>query len=351
MLNQTDICSLRMRRQHLSSSAGTAEYDELYRDTQPGQNVYWNGFGDPPSLAFRADFDDMEYNRRRQRTRQLVKGRFAGGNLGWIVREDMELFACLYRKPLDRLSDKQRALYTLIEREGPLNIQQMKEVTGMLFKEITPGLHRLQEAFLLYEDQYDGEWDRCWYRFSESFPAVDLTRYSRVEALKILLLRYARRLVHVTLDMAKNFYRVPAKELKLAAEELCAEGELTPWEDGYLLTEDRALLEKEDFSLCQSVYVLHRNDILVKSFEPLLKTVWPNPDKAADNLYYILVDGDFHGVVKGHFKNGPYLLEDVRLDLPDDVIFRRRDEVIEAVYRVNDRELSPLPRFMGEKLA
>ena len=41
----------------------------------------------------------------------------------------------------------------------------------------------------------------------------------------------------------------------------------------------------------------------------------------------------------------------VRLDLPDDVIFRRRDEVIEAVYRVNDRELSPLPRFMGEKLA
>lgn len=36
----------------------------------------------------------------------------------------------------------------------------MNEETGMLVKEITPVLHRLQEAFLIYEDQYDGEWDR-----------------------------------------------------------------------------------------------------------------------------------------------------------------------------------------------
>ena len=40
----------------------------------------------------------------------------------------------------------------------------------MLVKEITPVLHRLQEAFLVYEDQYDGEWDRSWYRFEEMFP-------------------------------------------------------------------------------------------------------------------------------------------------------------------------------------
>lgn len=43
----------------------------------------------------------------------------------------------------------------------------------MLVKEITPVLHRLQEAFLVYEDQYDGEWDRSWYRFEEMFPETN----------------------------------------------------------------------------------------------------------------------------------------------------------------------------------
>ena len=38
-----------MKRQHLTKKASREEYDRLYRDMQPGLNVYWNGFGDPPS--------------------------------------------------------------------------------------------------------------------------------------------------------------------------------------------------------------------------------------------------------------------------------------------------------------
>ena len=64
-----NILSLRMERQHLSRKADESEYIQLYRDMQPGQNVYWNGFGDPPSLSFRAAFNDLEFNRRRQAER------------------------------------------------------------------------------------------------------------------------------------------------------------------------------------------------------------------------------------------------------------------------------------------
>ena len=99
------IISMRMERQGFINKANEDEYIELYRDTQPGQNVYWNGFGQPPTLTFRSDFDDIEFNRNRQLNRELVKGRFAGGNLGWIVPEDIELFAALYRKPLTRLTE------------------------------------------------------------------------------------------------------------------------------------------------------------------------------------------------------------------------------------------------------
>ena len=55
-LSYKNIIALRMERQHLTKKASEAEYNALYRDTQPGQNVYWNGFGDPPSLTYRADF-------------------------------------------------------------------------------------------------------------------------------------------------------------------------------------------------------------------------------------------------------------------------------------------------------
>lgn len=210
------IYGLRMERQFLSRQANEAEYLAFYRDTQPGQNVYWCGFGNPPCHVFRASFDDMELNRRRQEERILVKGRFQGGTLGWVEAADLELFACLSRKSPAVLHPMDAALLELIEREGPMNIQLMKELSGLLVKQITPALHRLQEAFLIYEDQYDGAWDREWYKFAEMFPDVDLNRYTRQEALKLVLPRFAYRSVFLTAEMAKTFYRLPKKEITAA---------------------------------------------------------------------------------------------------------------------------------------
>lgn len=113
-----NVIALRMQRQFLDRPADVSEYEQLYRDIQPGKNVYWAGFGNPPSITFRAGFDDIEFNRRRQFERVLVKGRFQGGNLGWVVAEDMELFGCLYRKPINRFSQNQSDLLELIRRQG-----------------------------------------------------------------------------------------------------------------------------------------------------------------------------------------------------------------------------------------
>ena len=62
MFDKNNITALRMERQHLTRKANKTEYIDFYRDLQPGQNVYWNGFGDPPSLTYRADFNDIELN-------------------------------------------------------------------------------------------------------------------------------------------------------------------------------------------------------------------------------------------------------------------------------------------------
>lgn len=348
MIDLHCITALRMDRQFLSHRAKKEEYTTLYRDLQPGQNVYWNGFGDPPSLSFRAAFDDMEFNRQRQSTRQLIKGRFAGGNLGWIAAEDLELFAALYSKPLDHPAQAQQVLLDLIEREGPLNIQQMKEVTGMLVKEITPVLHRLQEAFLIYEDQYDGQWDRGWYRFGEMFPDINMSRYSRQEALKILLQRFAYRSVLFDVDMARAFYKLPKKDIKTAMEELIREGIFIEIEDGYLLKTDLAVLQAYTDITPRFVLALHRNDFLVKSNEHWLKERFKH--LVYDTLQYLLIDGEFRGASVGHFKNGPYVLEDIIFDLPEVEITTRKDEILEAVYAVNFGQKNPMKRYNGEDL-
>lgn len=332
-MNENKIVSLRMERQHLTYKADESKYIPLYRDLQPGQNVYWNGFGDPPSLTFRANFDDIEFNRLRQSDRSLLKGRFAGGNLGWIMKDDFELFACLFCKPLDKPAEKQLVIKELIEREGPLNIQQIKETTGMLVKEITPVLHRLQEAFLIYEDQYDGEWDRGWYKFSEMFPDVNISKYNKTEALKIILQRFSYRQVCFNAEMVRSFYKLPAKIIKEAMASLASEGIIEEMENGWLLKKDIELLEKYEPKPAKFVYAMHRNDFLVKSNEYWLKEKFKHPEH--ETLQYLLIDGEFHGAVVGHFRNGPYDLEDVILDLSAEAAAARKTEILEAVRAVN----------------
>ena len=60
-VEQERIVSLRMARQGFAQPVGEREYPALYRDMQPGRNIYWNGFGQPPTLTPRAAFDDGEY--------------------------------------------------------------------------------------------------------------------------------------------------------------------------------------------------------------------------------------------------------------------------------------------------
>lgn len=329
------VTQLRMERQFLTRQANKEEYILLYRDTQPGQNVYWCGFGCPPSITFRASFDDVEFNRQRLSERELVKGRFQGGTLGWVENGEMELFACMCKKNADILRPADLMLLDLIRREGPMNIQQMKELTGMLVKEITPPLHRLQEAFCVYEDQYDGEWDREWYLFSEMFPNVNLERYTRSEALQIVLRRFAYRHVWFDLNMAKSFYRLPVKDIKAAIAALLQEQVLTEFENGYILSEDADLIRQRKPNIEKSIFVMHRSDFLVKSNEHMLKARYQRD--GSDVLQYILIDGEFHGAVFGHFKYGPYVIDEIAVDLPEDEKTLRWKEITDAVDLVNPR--------------
>lgn len=352
MSKLVDLTALRLKRQCFNNTADSKKYDTLFRYMSPVQTVFWTEPGQPPHLPLHADFDDYSYNQRRRAMRDILKIRFSGC-VAYAAKEDLELFACLYKKEIDRYSDVQFEIMRLIEQEGPMNIGLMKEYTKLLVKEITPALHRLQEAFIMYEDQVDNEGDRSWYLLENEFSEIDLNKYTKQEALKKLLPQFSYLNVFFNESMAKSFYKLPGKLIKEALAALIEEKILVKTEVegswGYMLSEDF-----ESFIDCNNseipkgnvpaVLLIQKNDFMVRSNAEDLKQRFTSK---WDTLYYILLDGNFHGAVMGKFKFGPHIIEDIVLDLTEKDARRRKAEILEAVSQVFDPNESPVKRFMG----
>ena len=133
--------------------------------------------------------------------------------------------------------------------------------------------------------------------------------------------------------MVKSFYKLPAKIIKETMASLASEGVIEETENGWLLKKDIELLEKYEPKTAKFVYAMHRNDFLVKSNEYWIKEKFKHPEH--ETLQYLLIDGEFRGAVVGHFRNGPYDLEDVILDLSAEEAADRKAEILEAVRAVN----------------
>ena len=363
MIDYSEVIKLRMERQYLSQPVDNSGYDALFRDMSPVPTIYWCEPGSPPTLPLHTELEDYDYNSFRRSHREILKGRFAGGTIGYVTAEDLELFACLYRKEITRFTTVQQELLELFREEGPMNIGSLKELTGYLVKEISPALHRLQEAFLVYEDQVDKEWDRGWFLFEGEFPEVDLNRYTKQEALKLLIPRVAGLLVFFDEALLKSYYRLPGKLIKEALTELQAEDLIITatlsGKQGYLLKADEALIWQKEYkpsrerdnlkpgypaATAPSVLMLQRNDFLLRAYAEELKKKFVSE---YDTLYYLLIDGEFHGAVMGKFKFGPHVIEDIILDLPEEDRNVRKEEILEAVYTVFDPVASSPIRYNG----
>ena len=346
------ITALRLHRQRLADPVqNEQEYQELFRMLSPVMTPYWCCPGEPPSISPRAGFEESILCNRLRLEHKLVKGRFQKGNIAYIFADELPLFGAVYQKKVP-LTGQAQEILDLFQREGPLTVQGIKELTGMLVKEITPVLHKLQTAFLICENQEDGEWDRAWYPFSEMFPDTVIDGGKRTEGIEALILRAARALVKVSPEMLRSLYGFTAKEVKEALSGLVQAEKLVPDGDGYLLPEDLRELESLKGDCPRSVFALQRNDYLVRAFETSLKGKYQSrgEDKDWTEIFYLLIDGAFQGAVLGKFHNGPFDLEDVVLDLSPEEAEARREEIVKAIGERASLEASPLRRYQGRKL-
>ncbi|UCD08456.1 MAG: hypothetical protein JSU79_08855 [Dehalococcoidales bacterium] len=349
-----------MQRQYLDRKADRTEYNELFRLMSPVRTPYWCRPGSPPSLAHHADFNEYSHVFDMRSRREIIKGRFQGGSIAYIYADELPLFASVYSKDRRKPSYEEFEILELLLREGPMTIASMKEITGLLAKQITPILHKLQQKFLVFEDQADDEWDRAWYLFETEFPDVDLDKYEKEETLKILVCRFAYLNVFIDTKMLKSFYQLPEEEFQAVITKLVSVGTLNcvtiDDDEGFVMSEDIPLLEKETLPP-RGVFVIDRNDFLFKSNENYLAEKFNNekcgfrrtPVKPT-MMQFILVDGEFRGYTAGYFRIRPNILEDIILDLAESEIRNRKEEILEAVRLVNDPEVTPVQKYCGKKV-
>lgn len=331
-MDSNKIKGLRMLRQCLSKPADTKEeYMELFRLMQPVTPLYFSRPGDPPCLVHRVSFDDKVHNDILRGQRELVKARFQGGTVGYVTAEDFELYISAYKKPIEKLTFKQKYILDVITHTGPLGCKQIKEETGILNKEITPVLHRLQEAFLVYEDQVDSEWDRAWYNFESEWYDIDINKYTRKDALAQIISRFLKVIVFADITNIKDWCRLTLKDIKEALLSLQDRNEIIAVKlensEGWVRREDVELLQQNNYETPFSVFMFHKSDILVKANESRLKEKFKNKEV----LQYLLIDGEFKGAVLGHWRIGPHDVEDIIIDLPQAEKEKRKEEIIDAV--------------------
>ena len=84
----------------------------------------------------------------------------------------------------------------------------------------------------------------------------------------------------------------------------------------------------------------------MKSNEHWLKERYPH--SYPDTLYYMMIDGEFHGAVVGKFRYTPEV-EDIILDLPENEATGLRDEVLQAVHYLCGIN-NPIKRFQGVEI-
>jgi hypothetical protein len=360
MLYRNSVRNLVMQRQYLDRKADRSEYNELFRLMSPVRTPYWCRPGSPPSLVHRAGFIEYGHVFDMRSRREIVKGRFQGGGIAYIYSDELPLFASVYSKDRRKPSYEEFEILELLLREGPMTVVSMKEVTGLLAKQITPILHKLQQKFLVFEDQADDEWDRAWYLFETEFPDINLNEYAKEVTLKILVTRFACLNVFIDTKMLKSHYQLPEEVFQAAITALVSEGTLNRVtiedDEGFVLSEDIPLLEKETLPP-RSVFVLDRNDFLVKSFENHLsekfeseKTSFRRTPAQPTMMQFILIDGEFRGYTAGYFRIRPNVLEDIVLDLEESEAINRKEEILEAVRLVNDPELTPVQMYRGKKV-
>lgn len=348
-LDATAVHAARLVRQGLAEPiARKSAFEALFRRLQPVSTGALVRPGSPPRLVHRTRFDSEAAADALRPSRRIVKGRFQGGGVGYVHAADLAVYANAFRKPLGEPSATQAEVFEAVRFGGPLTSSQIKEETGLLKKQINPALQRLQEGFLVYEDQVDDNWERAWFEFSSEWPDADLSDATRERDAAEVVTRFLEGFVFATEHQLCDWTQWPKKRVAMLIAELEREGAVAATQvaglgDGWLRPRDEHLPAARP---PRTAVLLDQDDFLSRAHRSELDRRFGRKDV----LQYLYAAGDFFGAVRGHWGFKPFDIDDVVIELPVAEARSRRDEVLALVRAAYPEPRHHVLRYAGTRV-
>ena len=243
-----EVIGERLRRQRLLDPIegldDEQEYLDLFKLLQPVSPVHNTRPGDPPKLVHRTLFHDDLLTGKLRENNTLVKGRFCGGRIGYVLQEDLEPYAIAFHKPISNVNAIHEDILSILKHSGGLSKDQLKqELGGYPASEISKALQTLQEAFLIYEHQPDTDWDTGWFDFATEWFEVKADESRYIQSISKVIHTFIRSMVFTTTTNIKSWSQLSIKSIQKAIIVLLEEGsileaETTELGKGYVCTKD-----------------------------------------------------------------------------------------------------------------
>ena len=346
-LNALEVAAERLRRLRLTEPVETeVDYLRLFRLMQPVAPPAYSRPGDPPRLEKRVAFDDRACANRLRRERTIVKGRFLSGNVGYVFADQLATYAAAFRKSHSARDYTLEIVQEVVNHHGPLTIEQIKEETGFLSRQIVPALHKLQKSFLVYEDQVDEDWERAWYDFESEWPGLAVADVDPLRARAAIMRNFLQVHVFATARHMADWSGLSLRNVGAAVDLLqgdpaIREARTDRGEEGWIFGDMSNL--KEPASHRRAIMLTH-SDLLIRSHKTELKRRFGGREV----LRYLLIDGQPLGAVIGHWRIGPHDVDDIAIlaDETDEI----KDEVINEVASVYHPPYSTIRKYAGKDL-
>ncbi|QHW34814.1 winged helix DNA-binding domain-containing protein [Paenibacillus rhizovicinus] len=324
------------------------EFLELFRLLQPVSPVHNTRPGEPPKLVHRASFAGEAFAGKLREKNAVVKGRFCGGRIGYVFQEDLARYATAFRKPPKRMAPIHEEVIRLLRHSGGLSKEQLKlELNDYPAAEISKALQTLQEAFLVCEHQPDTDWDTGWFLFETEWFELSADEIRTHQAIAEVIHTFVRAMAFATAANMRSWSQLPVKSIQRGIDDLLKAGKIIAAETadlgpGFVCADDSERLQACE-ALPSCAFMLDKSDFLVRAHADELS----NRYKGYEVLQYLLIDGEFQGAVLGHWRIGPYDIDDIVLELPSDQAELRKNEIMAAVRMVYSPERHSILRYQG----
>jgi hypothetical protein len=338
-VTRKQLHAFRARRQFLAPEArGHTSEDvfEILKGLQPYPPIAGSMPGSAPHPRSRVVGYQEEWSQRWRAVDMLVKGRFMNGNVAYVTREDLALYAAAFRRRLrDPLPLPARSILGLLKRYGPMYKSALQELSDIERGRFNRALASLYQAFEVMELQRQVDWDSPWDLYRRAFPDADPDSWGQAAAQAEVLCRFTRAFGPATVVEMSDWSGWRQRTVQKRVDDLLRQDAVVALQvEGqdkvaYLSSAEVPALESVA-PISPFLEVLPSNDPLVLPQGSRVKEGYRS-ERLPYCLGVVVEDGAIVGAAWGHYKRKYAHIEE--LNLEPDIVHNppHMDDVLAAV--------------------